>query len=84
MDLISFIGFIAGLLTTVSFLPQAIKTWKSKSTRDISLVMFSAMCAGVTLWLIYGILLNALPIILSNSFTLILALVILGLKIRYK
>ncbi len=78
------IGLVAGLLTTVAFVPQVIKTWKSKSARDLSLVMFSLFCLGVFLWTIYGIMINQLPIILWNIITLILASVILFFKIKFK
>jgi MtN3 and saliva related transmembrane protein len=78
------IGLVAGLLTTVAFVPQVIKTWKSKSARDLSLVMFSLFCLGVFLWTIYGIMINQLPVILWNIITLILASVILFFKIKFK
>jgi MtN3 and saliva related transmembrane protein len=83
MTLIDLIGAIAGTLTTLAFIPQVIKTWRSGSAEDISLVMFLLFTTGVVLWLIYGIALNALPIIIANSITLLLALTILILKIRY-
>ena len=72
---------MAGTLTTIAFVPQVIKTWRSRSTDDISLGMFVLFTAGVICWLIYGIALTALPIIISNSVTLVLALTILVLKI---
>ncbi len=84
MTRLELLGIIAGALTTIAFLPQVIKTWKSKSARDISLSMFLLFCAGLTLWLLYGILKNDLPIILANSLTLILAVSIVYFKIRYK
>lgn len=83
MTLIDLIGAIAGTLTTLAFIPQVIKTWRSGSAEDISLVMFLLFTTGVVLWLIYGMALNALPIIIANSITLLLALTILVLKIRY-
>ena len=78
------LGMIAGTLTTIAFVPQVVKTWRSKSTHDISYGMFILFSAGLLLWLVYGIAINSLPIILSNIVTLGLALVILGLKFRYK
>ncbi|KAA3600422.1 MAG: hypothetical protein DWQ06_09265 [Calditrichaeota bacterium] len=84
MELVTIIGSVAGILTTFAFLPQAIKTWKTKSTKDISLVMFSSLNIGVLLWLIYGIMLDEYPIILANLVTLIFSLPILWLKIKYK
>lgn len=83
MTLIDLIGAIAGALTTLAFIPQVVKTWRSGSAEDISLVMFLLFTTGVVLWLIYGIALNALPIIIANSITLLLAMTILMLKIRY-
>ena len=84
MESANFLGFAAGALTTLAFLPQVIKTWRSRHTRDISLGMFAIFSSGVFLWLLYGIQVRALPIILANSVTLILALTILILKIKYK
>lgn len=84
MNSITLIGLVAGFFTTISFLPQAIKTWQSKSAKDISLGMYSIMCTGVILWLIYGFMMNDLPIILTNSITLILACSILYFKLSFK
>lgn len=78
------LGMIAGTLTTLAFIPQVVKTWNSKSTHDISYGMFILFSLGVLLWLVYGIVLGALPIIISNAVTLALASIILGLKFRYK
>lgn len=83
MTLITLLGLLAGTLTTISFVPQLLKTWRTKSAKDMSLPMLVSFCAGVLLWLVYGILLQATPIILANLITLILALIILGLKLRY-
>ena len=82
--ILKYIVLIAAFLTTFSFFPQAIKVWKTKSTKDISLLMFALFTLGVFLWLIYGIILSDVPIILANSITLILALFILINKIKYK
>lgn len=79
---IEWVGSVAGLLTTIAFIPQVIKTWRSGSAEDISLGMFLLFTTGVLLWLIYGLALNAMPIVVANSVTLILALTILTLKIR--
>lgn len=83
MDSITIIGLVAGTLTTIAFLPQLTMTWKSKSAKDVSLGMFLIFCSGVLLWLIYGILIDALPIILTNTATLILSGAILMLKLKY-
>ena len=84
MESASTLGFIAGILTTVAFIPQVIKIWKSKHARDISLGMFAIFSSGVLLWLFYGIQIGALPVILSNAITLGLSLTILVFKIKYK
>jgi MtN3 and saliva related transmembrane protein len=83
MDWKTLCGTLAGTLTTISFLPQLIKILKTKSAHDISLGMFLIFCAGVSLWLAYGILLNDVPIIVSNTVTLILSSSILFLKVKY-
>ncbi len=77
------VGLVAGGLTTLAFLPQAVKVWRTRSTADISLVMFVLFCIGVALWLIYGAMLGSLSIILANAVTLVLALSILVAKIRF-
>ncbi len=80
---ITLLGYIAGALTTISFVPQVIKAWKTKSTQDISLGMFLIFTLGVLLWLVYGILRFDLPIIAANSVTVTLALLILMMKLRF-
>lgn len=82
--MITVIGLAAGFCTTVAFLPQAIKTWKSKSAKDLSLGMYSIFCTGVILWLVYGILKSDIPIILTNGVTLFLAISILYFKLSFK
>lgn len=84
MDYVQTIGVIAGILTTIAFLPQVIKTWKSKSAKDLSLGMFSIFCTGVIFWLIYGILINDFPIILANLTTLLLSMTLLVFKFKFK
>ena len=78
------LGLIAGSLTTLAYLPQLIKTWKSKSADDISWSMLMILCLGIVLWLVYGIAVHDLPLIAANVVTLILASIILGLKVRYR
>jgi MtN3 and saliva related transmembrane protein len=82
--LIDGIGLVAGLLTTTAFIPQVWKIYRTKSGKDISGKMFSLFSSGIVLWLVYGILLQSVPLILSNVVTLILSLTILALKIRYR
>ncbi|MCS7299911.1 MAG: SemiSWEET transporter [Spirochaetia bacterium] len=77
------IGIIAGTLTTISFIPQLLKVVKTKSARDISLLMFIIFTTGILLWLVYGIITRSIAIILANTFTFSIALSILILKIKY-
>nr|WP_299527661.1 SemiSWEET transporter [uncultured Lutibacter sp.] len=78
------IGLIAAVLTTTAFVPQVYKTWKTKSAGNISLTMYITMFIGIILWLIYGIHLNSIPMILANSVTAVLALMIIIFKLKYK
>lgn len=84
MDFVMIIGLLAGALTTVSLFPQVIKIYKTHSTKDLSVGMFLFFTLGVILWLIYGILENEMPIIVANGVTLVLSVMILASKIRYK
>lgn len=74
------VGLLAGALTTLAFVPQVLKIWKSKQANDISLATFAIFSSGVALWLVYGLRIASWPIILANSVTLALALLILILK----
>lgn len=76
------LGYFAATATTVSFLPQTIKVIRTRDTRSISLAMYVLFSLGLVLWLVYGIMLNALPVILANAVTLCFAVVILGYKLR--
>ena len=82
--IMSYIGFFAAFCTTIAFLPQAIKVYKTKSTKDISLYMFLIFTVGVISWLIYGLIINDWPIILANAVTLILSFFILIYKLKFK
>tara|TARA_R110001583_G_scaffold191354_2_gene356441 strand:+ start:501 stop:755 length:255 start_codon:yes stop_codon:yes gene_type:complete len=84
MEINTIIGLAAAACTTFSFLPQAVKVIKTKQTKDLSLIMYSVFTTGVFLWLTYGISVNDIPLIIANSITLIFALTILIMKIRYK
>ena len=81
---VTILGFAAGTLTTLSFVPQVHKAWRSKRCDDLSLSMLLAFGAGVLLWLIYGVVLRKSPIIVANAVTLVLILVLLWLKLRYR
>ncbi len=78
------IGYAAAFLTTCSFVPQAWLTFRTRDVRGISLGMYSAFATGVALWLTYGWLLQSWPIVVANAITLSLALLILGMKLRYR
>jgi MtN3 and saliva related transmembrane protein len=78
------IGYVAAILTTGSFLPQALHTFQTKDVSGISLGMYSAFVVGIVLWLVYGFLLGSWPMIAANVVTLALSLAILGMKLRYK
>lgn len=84
MEATDILGFVAGALTTIAFVPQVIKIWKSKHARDISMGTFAIFSMGVALWLWYGIQLGAVPIILANAITLLLSLTILFFKLKYR
>ena len=84
MDTIVIVGYIAGALTTLSFVPQVVKAWKMRETRDLSLAMLVLFAVGVILWTLYGIWVGSLPIIVANIITFTLILVLLGLKLWYK
>jgi MtN3 and saliva related transmembrane protein len=84
MDSAQLIGLAAGTLTTIAFVPQVVKTYQSKSAKDLSLAMFLIFCTGIVLWLIYGIAINDLPVIIANSLTLALSSLLLIFKLIYK
>lgn len=83
-EFVTTLGLVAGVLTTLAYLPQLIKTWKSRSAADLSWSMLIILCTGIVLWLIYGFYIQDLPIIAANIVTLIFASIILLLKIRYQ
>lgn len=83
LDFNEVIGMLAGTGTTLAFVPQVLKVWRSRSAADISLVSFSVFATGVSLWLVYGLLIGSLSIILANAITLVLALSIVVMKIRF-
>ncbi|RYY90953.1 MAG: hypothetical protein EOO15_00660 [Chitinophagaceae bacterium] len=83
MELIEVLGMVAGSISAVTFLPQVIKTWRTKSAADISLLMFTFATISVILWLIYGIVKKSVPIIYTNSMVLIFSLIMLYFKLRF-
>jgi MtN3 and saliva related transmembrane protein len=83
MPYVTIVGSVAAVLTTIAFLPQVLRTWRTRSTSDISLVMFTTYVTGIFLWLVYGLMLGDMPLIVSNAVTLVLAGIILLLKLRH-
>lgn len=83
VDLTTAVGLAAGFLTTIAFVPQVAKIWKTKSAKDVSLPTFIAFTVGVGLWLAYGILQSEIPIIVWNAVTLVLAGAILAMKLKF-
>lgn len=81
---VDILGYSAGVLTCLTFLPQVIKTWKEKSARDISLLMFLIAAVNEVMWIAYGGLLNNWVIILTNAVVLSMSLIMIFLKLRYK
>ena len=83
MSLADIVGFIAAVLTTISFLPQALRVWRTRETRGISLGMYSVFSTGVALWVLYGLLAPSYPVLIANLVTLVFAVSILVMKVRY-
>lgn len=81
---IELIGFIAAILTTVAFIPQVYKVWQTKSVSGMSLTMYLIFFCGVLLWLVYGLIINSLPMIIGNTVTIVLTLIILYFLLRSK
>ncbi len=84
MEIFTIIGLLAAFLTTISLIPQLVKVWKTKSAKDVSAGMFSIQCSSVSLWAIYGILINDFAIIAANSLVFVQALTILAFKTKYR
>jgi MtN3 and saliva related transmembrane protein len=80
-ELVDLVGSTAAALTTLAFVPQVVKTVRTRHTRDISAAMWALFCAGVALWLVYGVLMAAWPIIIANAATLCLAGTVLVIKL---
>lgn len=84
VDVVELIGSVAGVFTTLAFLPQVLQIWRTHSTRDVSLGMYLIFCSGVTLWLVYGLLIGSVPVVAANAVTLALASTILGMKLAWR
>jgi len=83
MPIATIVGLAAALFTTTAFLPQVIRAWRTRSTRDLSYGTFVTYAIGLAMWLAYGVMIRDAPLILSNGTTFLLALAILGLKLRH-
>ena len=83
MPFVDILGYSAGAITSLTFLPQVIKTWKEKSAKDISLLMFVIAAVNETMWIVYGILLDNWVIILTNATVLVMSLIMIYFKLRY-
>lgn len=79
----SAVGYAAAILTTISFVPQVLKVWRTRSARDVSLGMYSLFTLGIFIWLVYGVLIESWPVILANFVTLVLAGMVLAMKLRF-
>ena len=84
MSGVDILGYSAGFITSLTFLPQVIKTWKEKSAKDISLMMFVIAAVNEVMWIVYGVLLNNWVIILTNAIVLAMSLIMIFFKLRYK
>ena len=84
MSGVEILGYTAGAITSLTFLPQVVKTWKSRSAADISLVMFLIAAINEVLWILYGVLLENTVIILTNSIVLAMSLTMIYFKLRYR
>ncbi len=84
MGFTEILGYSAGVITTLTFLPQVIKTWKERSAKDVSLWMFIIAATNEVMWIGYGILKDDWVIILTNAVVLILSVTMIGLKLKYK
>ena len=82
MNPVTLLGYAAATCTTVAFVPQVVRIWRTRSTRDISLGMFIVLTAGVMMWLIYGLIIHDRPLVVANGVTFVLSLAILVMKLR--
>ena len=83
MTPVDWLGTVAGLCTTIAFLPQVVKVWRTRSARDISLGMYAILAIGIVFWLAYGWILGIWPVIVANAVTLLLVAVVIAMKLRW-
>ena len=84
LDTHDLVGYLAAIMTTTAFVPQALKSWRTRDLSGVSLTMYSLFTIGVALWLVYGLLLGSWPITIANTITLVLAGVVLALKLMHR
>jgi MtN3 and saliva related transmembrane protein len=84
LDLHNLVGYAAALLTTVAFVPQALKSWQTRDLSGVSLPMYCLFTVGVAMWLVYGVMLDSWPIIIGNAITIVFASVVLALKVAHR
>lgn len=84
LDFHNLIGYAAAILTTVAFVPQALKSWQTRDLSGVSLPMYSLFTVGMVMWLVYGVMLGSWPIIIANAITIVLASVVLALKVAHR
>ena len=83
MDAVTILGLLGGALTTSSFLPQVIKSWKTKSTGDVSIWMFLLLTTGIFIWAVYGFMIGSFPVVVANTFSFILSVTMIIFKLIY-
>ncbi|MGO9380443.1 MAG: SemiSWEET family sugar transporter [Dissulfurispiraceae bacterium] len=83
MDTTTILGYAAGILTTMSLVPQVIKIWRMKSARNVSLGMFLIFSVGISLWIAYGFSIHSMPVIIANTVSLLLGFIVLWLKFKF-
>lgn len=84
IEFATLIGLIASVFSIAAFIPQVIRTWKTKKAEDLSMSMLVAFISGTLLWFVYGLLINSLPVIVANLVISILVIILMMLKLRYK
>lgn len=84
MDIITLIGSAAAALTTISFLPQVARIWRTKHTHDLALATYIIFALGVSLWFCYGVMIRSVPIMAANGITFVLAIYIVAMKVKYR
>ncbi|MGQ0562850.1 MAG: SemiSWEET family sugar transporter [Gemmatimonadota bacterium] len=82
--MVEYIGFAAGTLTVLSFLPQAVQAWRTKHVQDVSFAMIALLMAGASVWIIYGVVTRDMPVIMTNAIAMVFQAAIMGAKLRFQ